>query len=131
VASLSETKPYFLQKLVHQFQCGVLVLPVLDQDIANFTLGIHGAPEIDHATIDLEINPVEMAGCMWLRPAFAKIGGDPGSKMIDPSSHCFTGNRDAAFRQQILNVTEAQVEPEIKPDRLLDNFREGSGSRYS
>jgi hypothetical protein len=23
----------------------------------------------------------------WLRPALVKIGRDPGSKMIDPSSH--------------------------------------------
>jgi hypothetical protein len=29
---------------------------------------------------------------------------------------------EAAFRQQVFDVTEAQCEPEIEPDRLLDNL---------
>jgi hypothetical protein len=65
---------------------------------------------------------VEMPGCMRLRPAFAKIGGDLGTKMIHPTAHRLIRNQDSAFRQQILNVTETQGEPDIKPYRLLDNL---------
>jgi hypothetical protein len=42
-------------------------------------------PEVDQATIDLEIDFVEMPRHMRLRPAFAKIGRDHGSKMVQPS----------------------------------------------
>jgi hypothetical protein len=38
--------------------------------------------------------------------------------MVHPAAHRLIGNHDSAFRQQILNVTEAQGEPDIKPDRL-------------
>jgi len=88
-----------------------------DQHIKNFNLGVDGAPEVDQAAIDLKI-VVEMPDGMRLRPAFAKIGRDLGSKMVHPAAYRLIGNHVSAFRQQILNVTEAQGEPEIKPDRL-------------
>jgi hypothetical protein len=115
-------KAIFLQQLAHQFERGPFVPPALDQHIKNFALGIDGTPEIDQATVDLEIDFVEMPDGMRLRPAFAKIGCDLGSKMVHPAAHRLIGNHDSAFRQQILNVTEAQGEPDIKPDRLLENL---------
>ena len=53
-------KAIFLQQLAHQFERCPLVPPGLDQHIKNFALGIHGAPKVDQATIDLEIDLVEM-----------------------------------------------------------------------
>ena len=97
-------KAIFLQQLAHQFERRMFVSPALDQNVEHFTLGIHCAPEVDQAAIDLEIDFVEMPGCMGLRPAFAKIGSDLGYKMIYPSSHRFIRNRDSAFRQQILDI---------------------------
>src|SRR5271155_2874198 len=88
-------KAIFLQQLAHQFERRPLVPPGLHQHIQNFTFGIHGAPKVDHATVDLEIDFVEMPRCMRLWSAFAKIGGDLGSKMIYPSPHSFVGNRDS------------------------------------
>jgi hypothetical protein len=32
----------------------------LDENVEHFTLGIHGTPEVDQATIDLEIDLIEM-----------------------------------------------------------------------
>ena len=57
-----------------QFERRLLVPPGLDQHIKNFALGIHGTPEVDQATIDLEIDFVEMPGRMRLLLASAKIG---------------------------------------------------------
>ena len=57
---LIRDKAIFLQQLAHQFERRPLVPPGLDQHIKNFALGIHGAPEVDQATIDLEIDFVEM-----------------------------------------------------------------------
>ncbi len=65
---------------------------------------------------------VEMPNGMRLRPAFAKIGRNLGSKMVHPAAHRLIGNHDPAFRQQIFDVAEAQREPNIEPDRVLDDF---------
>ena len=79
-------KAIFLQQLAHQFERRPLVPPGLDQHIKNFALGVHGTPEVDQATVDLEIDFVEMPDGMRLRPAFAKIGRDLGSKMVHPAA---------------------------------------------
>ncbi len=59
-------KAIFLQQLAHQFERRPLVPTGLDQHIKNFALGIHGAPEVDQATTDLEIDFVEMPGSVGL-----------------------------------------------------------------
>src|ERR1700720_2473445 len=59
-------KAIFLQQLAHQFERRPLVPPGLDQHIKNFALGIHGAPEVDRATINLEIDLIEMPGSVGL-----------------------------------------------------------------
>ena len=122
MTSLSGTKPYFFKSLRINLSAARLFPPGLDQNVEHFALGVHGAPEVDQATIDLEIDLVEMPDRMRLRPAFAKIGCDLGSKMVHPAAHRLIGNHDSAFRQQILDVAEAQGEPDIKPDRLLDDL---------
>jgi hypothetical protein len=94
----------------------------LDQHIENFALGIHGTPEVDQATIDLEIDLIEMPNGVWLLPSSAKIGSDLGCKMVHPAAHGFIGHQDPALSQQILDVAEAQSEPDIKPNRLSDDF---------
>jgi hypothetical protein len=53
-------KAIFLQQLAHQFGRRPLVASGLDQHVEDFALGIHGAPEVDQATIDLEIDLIEM-----------------------------------------------------------------------
>ena len=53
-------KAIFLQQLAHQFERGPLVAYGLDENVKNFTLGVHGTPEVDQATIDLEIDFIEM-----------------------------------------------------------------------
>ena len=53
-------KAIFPQQLPHQFERHPLVVSGLDQNVEHFALGIHGAPEVDQATIDLEINLIKM-----------------------------------------------------------------------
>src|SRR3984893_4991025 len=115
-------KAIFLQQLAHQFERRPLVPRGLHQHIKNFTLGIHGTPEVDQATIDLDIDFVEMPDGMRLRPAFAQICRDHRPKMIHPAPNGLVGDHDAPFRQQVFDVTEAQCEPEIEPDRLVDDL---------
>ena len=45
-----------------------------------------------------------------------------GSKMVHPAADGLIGNQDPTLSQQILDVVEAQREPNIEPDRVLDDF---------
>ena len=115
-------KTVFLQKLAHQSQRRLLVPSGLDQDVEHFALGVNGAPQIDHAAIDLQIDLVQMPGRMGLRPPFAQVRRDPRPEMVHPAPDRLIGNNNPAFGQQILDVAEAQRKPEIDPDRVLDDF---------
>ncbi len=59
-------KSILLQQLAHEFQRGTLVPPALDQHIKHFALGIHGAPKIDHAAGDFQIDLIQMPGRVGL-----------------------------------------------------------------
>ena len=115
-------KAIFLQKLAHEFQRGALVPIRLDQHIEDLALGVDGSPQIDHAAIDFQIDLVEMPDGVRLRPAFTQVSRDHGSKMVHPAPHALIGHQDPALGKQILDVAETQGEPDIKPDRLLDDF---------
>jgi hypothetical protein len=43
--------------------------------------------------------------------------------MVHPAPDSFVGHHDTAFRQQIFDVAKAQGKPDVKPDRLLDDFQ--------
>src|ERR1700730_11748644 len=115
-------KSILLQQLAHEFQRRTLVPPALDQHIKHFALGIHGTPKIDHTAGDFQIDLIQMPGSVGLGSTFAQIRCDHGPKMIHPAPNGLVGDHDAAFRQQVFDVTEAQCEPEIEPDRLLDDL---------
>src|SRR5271154_6502903 len=53
-------EPAFLQEFAHQFHRGMLVSLALDQHVNDLALGVDGAPQIDHAAGNLEINLVKM-----------------------------------------------------------------------
>src|SRR5207245_10879058 len=66
----------------------------------------------------VEMPPVARA---WAPPS--KPSGEPGPELQNPPPHRFIGNLQAALGQEILHVAVAEREPEIKPDRVLDDRR--------
>lgn len=103
----------FLQQFAHQFQrCGLIPLG-LNQDIQNLSFAIHGAPEINHASIDLEIVLVQMPSCVGPWSTFARTGSDLQSKVVDPAAHGLIGQDDSAHSQQVFHVAKAEREPKI------------------
>ena len=73
-------KAIFLQKLAHAFQRRPLVPFRLDQHVEDLTLGIGGAPKIDHAAIDFQIDLVEMPDGVRLRLRLRKSAAIMGPK---------------------------------------------------
>src|SRR6202020_2097016 len=60
-----------------------------------------------------------MPGRMGFRTALAQMRGDHRPEVVHPAAHGLVRDRDAALREQILNVTKAQREPEIELNRLM------------
>src|SRR5512143_2920889 len=63
----------FLQQLSHELCRGVLVSFGLDQHIEDLTFGIDGAPQVDHAAIDLEIDLIQVPARVGSRSALAQV----------------------------------------------------------
>ena len=59
---------------------------------------------------------------MRLGPASSKISRDHGSEVFHPAAYRFIGNHDPAFSQQVLDIAEAEGEPGIQPDGLLNDY---------
>ena len=59
---------------------------------------------------------------MRLGSASSKVSRDRGSEMVDPAAHRLIGDYDPALSQQVLDIAEAEGEPGIKPDGLLNDY---------
>jgi hypothetical protein len=73
-------EPAFLQEFTHQFQRGILVSLALDQHVKDLALGVDGAPQMDHAAGNLEINLVKMPGWKGLGRRLRKSAAIIGPK---------------------------------------------------
>src|SRR5208282_3458351 len=82
-----------------------------------------GAPQVNHAPIDFQIDLVKMPDRMRFGTALAQFRCNDRSEMIHPASDCFVRYCNSALREQILVVTKAEREPEIEPDRLVNDLR--------
>jgi hypothetical protein len=58
---------------------------------------------------------------MRLQATLSQVGRDHRSEVIHPTPNRLVGHRHSAFRQQILNVTQAEDEPEVEPYRLVND----------
>src|SRR5712672_2586315 len=57
----------------------------------------------------------------WAAPP--QLSCKPGPEFQNPAPHRFIGNLQAALGEELLDIAVAQCEPEIKPDRVLDDRR--------
>src|ERR1700722_19274277 len=66
-----------------------------------------------------------MPGRMRFRTALAQMRGDHRPEVVHPAAHGLVRDRDPALRKQILDVTKAEREPEIEPNRLINDLWRG------
>ena len=80
-------------------------------------------PETVHRPLDANDHLVEVppVARTWARPS--EPAGKSGAELQNPAPHRFIGNLQASFGAKFLHVAVAQGEPQIKPDRVLDNRR--------
>ncbi len=87
------------------------------------SIRFHGAPQVNHAPIDFQIDLVQMPDRMRFGTALAQFRRYDRPEMIYQASDCLVRNCNSALGEQILDVTIAEREPEIEPDRLVNDLR--------
>jgi hypothetical protein len=68
---------------------------------ASLARDLDGAPKIDHAAGDFQIDLIQMPGSVGLGSTFAQIRRDHGPEMVHPAPNSLLGDHDAPFRQQV------------------------------
>ena len=89
--------------------------------VPDLTLRIYRTPEIDQTAADPEIDFIEMPDGVRLGPALTQVRRNGGPEMVYPAAHRLIGHHDPALRQQAFDIPAAQREPDIQPDRVLDD----------
>src|SRR5258708_18658345 len=64
-----------------------------------------------------------MPSAAWLGPAFAQIGRDNGTEMIDPAPSGLVRDQNPTLRQQIFHIAKTEREPKIQPYSLVYDLR--------
>jgi hypothetical protein len=52
----------------------------------------------------------------------SNAAGILAAELAGPFRHCLEGNLDAAFGEQVFDVTQAERKPEIQPHRVADDL---------
>src|SRR6202158_1951010 len=63
-----------------------------------------------------------MPARVGLGSAFTQVRCNDRPEMVYPAPNGLVGDCNAALCQQVLYVAQAQGEPEVEPDRLLDDL---------
>src|SRR5471032_738195 len=84
---------------------------------------IDGAPQVHSLARDPNDHLVEVPSIARAWAAAPQISRDHGTELQHPAPHCFVGHVEPALGQEILNVAVAQGEPEVYPNRVLDDRR--------
>lgn len=111
-----------LQRFAHQFQCGLLVSSCLNQNIQDLAFTINGAPQEHFLTPDRYEHFVQMPVATGPWPAAPNLSGIGGSELQNTAPNALVRNSKATFGEKVLDMTEAQCESAIQPDRVLDDI---------
>ena len=101
----------------------ILVASRLQQDLDDIAVLIHSTPEISLFAVNSHEEFVQMPDIaeptLFLLKTFCIVGPE----LPAPPPDGFVGNKDAAFREKILHVSEAHAEAMIDPHGVTNDFR--------
>lgn len=81
------------------------------------------APEPEFLSGAFHNHFVQMPNIARARLPSPQVVGDLGSELGDPTADRLIGNVYPTLEQHFFNFTQAQVEPQVKPDRVRNKLR--------
>jgi hypothetical protein len=73
-------------------------------------------------SIDSNKDFVQMPGVVEATLTPLQISGIARTELLTPDSNRFIRDEDSAFGEQIFDISEAQAETMVNPDRIADDF---------
>ena len=111
-----------LQQLAEELAGCAFVAPALHQEIEDSAILVDCPPEIVPVPVDREEGFIQMPLIAWLCTPSAQLMGLLLPELETPLAHRFVGYDDATFGQELFHIAVAEVEAEVEPDRVGDDF---------
>ena len=116
-------QPWIFEQLSQQFQRFRLVAPFLDQHVEDLALTVDGPPHEHPLATDSNHHLVEMPDAVGFGTALAGVCSDHRTELVDPAPNGLVADVDASLGEQIFDMTKAQGEPVLEPNRVPDHIR--------
>src|SRR3974377_1232647 len=110
------------QKSAEEPFCGASITPRLHQDVDYVAILVDRPPEILQVAVDSEEDFVQMPVVAELALSSLQFADIIRAELLTPQPNGFIGYEDAAFRQKILDVSEAETETMVGPDCVTDDL---------
>jgi len=94
----------------------------LHQNVKRDPVLIRGAPEIMLLTVDPNEDLVQVPFVTGAGSTPTKIVREACAKLQTPLPDALVGNKDAALRQEPLDISKAKAEDAVEPDRVADHL---------
>jgi len=72
--------------------------------------------------VDPDEHLIKVSGVAWPRPTPAQLVGEAPAELETPTADALVGDDHAPFGQQQLDISQAQAEHEVEPDRMGDDL---------
>ena len=102
---------------------GFAIAPVLNQNVEDNTVLIHGTPEIVLHALDPDEHLIQVPFVARSWPAAAQTIGEALAEFLAPSPNRLIGDDNPTLSQKQLNISQAEAEHVIQPDSMADNLR--------
>src|SRR4051812_28741699 len=102
--------------------CGALITMWLDQDVDHVAVLIHGTPQILLLTVDSNEDLVQVP--LIAEPALSSLQFPSivRTELLTPLSNRLIGHDDSPLGEKILDISKAQAEAMVSPDRVADDL---------
>lgn len=117
----NKTKTFY--QAAQQPFCRPFVPFRLEDFVQHEAMLIDRTPEPKLATSDFDSNFIEVPYITWAFLALSQVSSDKRAKLGDPTSDSFVRRVDPALKKHLFNSTQAQIEANVKPNRIGDDLR--------
>src|SRR5450631_3463086 len=111
------------EQLSHELHGSGLVAPALDEKVKDLAFVVDSSPQPEMPTCDRNHHLIEMPAQRRPRSSIAQLPGELRSELRHPSSNSLVGDVETALSKRVLDVSEAEREAKIEPNRVLDHRR--------
>jgi hypothetical protein len=110
------------QQAVEESLSGQPIASTLDEDVDRVAVLVDGPPEVSPPTPDGDEELVQVPGVAQAALSPGEVTGVDRTELPTPLTDGLLGDDDPALGEEIFNVSEAEAEAVVQPDRVADDL---------